>query len=88
VEPDFIVDIGSVIEEKTRMLAFHESQKRWLDESQGFDSYLNEMRAIAARVGSRRQLAYAEGWRRHSHLGYSARDWDPLAELLRPYRRE
>ena len=88
VEPDFVIDITSVIEEKTRMLAFHESQKRWLDESQGFDSYLKEMRAMAARVGSPGKLAYAEGWRRHSHLGFSARDVDPLADLLRAYRRD
>jgi hypothetical protein len=25
---------------------------------------------------------YAEGWRRHSHLGFSAVETDPLMEIL------
>ena len=25
---------------------------------------------------------YAEGWRRHNHLGFSQEDVDPLGELL------
>jgi hypothetical protein len=28
------------------------------------------------------RFAYAEGWRRHSHLGFSVQDTDPLAEAL------
>jgi len=73
-----------VIEDKQAMLACHESQKKWLDTSQGLDSYLIAMRDMSAEVGRRSgRFRFAEGWRRHSHLGFSARDIDPLAELLK-----
>jgi len=65
------------------MLACHQSQRQWLDTSQGLDSYLSAMREMSAEVGRRSgRFAFAEGWRRHSHLGFSARERDPLAELL------
>jgi LmbE family N-acetylglucosaminyl deacetylase len=86
IQPDFFVDITSVIDRKQAMLACHESQKKWLDVSQGLDSYLITMRDMSAEVGRMSGRArFAEGWRRHSHLGFSARDADPLGELLRPY---
>ncbi len=28
------------------------------------------------------RFEYAEGWRQHSHLGFSAREIDPLGEIL------
>ena len=99
IAPDFTVDVTSVIEDKQRMLACHESQKQWLDETQGLDSYLQTMRDMSAAVASSMGAAaaagegesaaggYAEGWRRHSHLGFSAAEIDPLLELLRPYCR-
>ena len=99
IAPEFTVDITSVIEDKERMLACHESQKKWLDQTQGLDSYLRTMRDMSAAVaraagtgeaaGIARATAggYAEGWRRHSHLGFSATEIDPLFELLRPYCR-
>jgi hypothetical protein len=41
------------------------------------------MREMSAEVGRRSgRFAFAEGWRRHSHLGFSARERDPLGELL------
>ncbi|OHD73526.1 MAG: LmbE family protein [Spirochaetes bacterium RBG_16_67_19] len=83
VNPDFFVDIGPVIEEKQAMLACHQSQRQWLDTSQGLDSYLATMREMSAEVGRRSgRFAFAEGWRRHSHLGFSALERDPLGELL------
>jgi hypothetical protein len=43
------------------------------------------MRDMSAEVGRRSgRFAFAEGWRRHSHLGFSARERDPLGELLGP----
>jgi hypothetical protein len=30
----------------------------------------------------RQEGQYAEGWRRHSHLGFSAVETDPLMEIL------
>lgn len=83
IVPDFYVDITSVIYDKEQMLACHESQKRWLDESQGLDSYLHKMREmseeVAAMAGKGR---YAEGRRRHYHFGFSAAETDPLMEIL------
>ena len=51
VKPHFYVDISDVIDEKEKSLACHASQKQWLDESQGQDSYLQTMRDLSAEVG-------------------------------------
>ncbi len=40
IVPDLFVDVTQVIDRKTEMLTRHQSQKRWLDLSQGMDSYL------------------------------------------------
>ena len=83
VHPHMYVDISSVIESKEAMLGIHESQKSWLDESQGMDSYLNAMRAFAREVGEM-SLAFdfAEGWQKHSSLGFCSASADPLKEAL------
>ena len=83
VTPDFFVDIAGVIERKTEVLAKHRSQKEWLDESQGLDSYLHTMQELGRQVGEMSgRFEYAEGWHRHSHLGFCAADSDPLAVAL------
>jgi N-acetylglucosamine malate deacetylase 1 len=86
VMPKLFVDVGTKIELKTRMLAAHQSQKLWLDQSQGMNSYLvtmhNLMRSVGALSGGK--FEFAEGWRRHLHLGFSAADADPLAKALGP----
>ena len=88
VIPDFYIDITAVIDRKTQMLACHVSQKTWLDQSQGLNAYLMTMRAMSEKVGRMSaEFQYAEGWRRHSHLGYSAADIDPLGEILKAYCR-
>jgi N-acetylglucosamine malate deacetylase 1 len=77
------VDIGAVLPQKRDLLAEHKSQKEWLDVSQGMDAYLTEMEAMSRRVGEMSgRFAYAEGWRRHSHLGFAAPDFDPLSVAL------
>ena len=69
------------------MLAAHKSQKAWLDESQGLDSYIQSMRQLSRDVGRMSgQFTYAEGWRRHSHLGFCAAAADPLVQALSPER--
>lgn len=79
VEPDFFVDIGEVLEKKVAMLACHSSQKRWLDESQGHDSYLQTLRQLDEEAGRMSGLfTYAEGWRRHLHLGFCGEHDDPI----------
>ena len=86
ISPDFYFDITSGIDQKEQMLACHASQKEWLDASQGLNAYLSVMREMSEEVGRMSgQFQYAEGWRRHLHLGYSSRDIDPLHEILNDY---
>jgi LmbE family N-acetylglucosaminyl deacetylase len=87
VVPGLFVNITSVMDTKQQMLACHESQRQWLDETQGMDNYLESMRqtsAEVARLSGQSGWEYAEGWRQHSHVGFSARDGDPLSEALGP----
>lgn len=83
VAPHFFADITDVLPRKRAMLACHASQKEWLDETQGMDAYLDEMERMSAAVGRMSgQFAFAEGWRRHSHLGFGPEDFDPVRSLL------
>lgn len=83
IHSEFYVDIASVIEKKAEMLACHASQKAWLDRTQGFDSYIDTMKSMSCEIGTLSgSFEFAEGWRRHSHLGYSREEIDPLPELL------
>jgi N-acetylglucosamine malate deacetylase 1 len=84
IRPEFVVDISSTIDKKELMLSQHHSQKDWLDRSQGFDSYLATMRSMSQEVGKMvsPSIPYGEGWRRHSHIGYSATPVDPLRSVL------
>jgi LmbE family N-acetylglucosaminyl deacetylase len=83
VRPGLFVDIRGVLGRKREMLAHHESQKAWLDETQGLDSYLAAMEEAARAVGEMSgRFEYAEGWRRRSHLGFCAEDADPLGDAL------
>jgi LmbE family N-acetylglucosaminyl deacetylase len=84
VQPDFFVNTTDVIEGKVALLSQHASQKKWLDDSQGIDSYLERLRQLDAEVGRMSgRFAYAEGWRRHSHLGFCDEQDDPLCDALR-----
>lgn len=88
VVPDLFVDVSDLIEQKIAALAEHKSQKQWLDESQGQDSYLQTLRSLDAEVGRMSgNFQYAEGWRRHLHLGYCDPDDDPLREALTDWVR-
>jgi LmbE family N-acetylglucosaminyl deacetylase len=83
VVPHFFTDVTSVLARKRAMLACHASQKEWLDQTQGMDAYLDEMETMSREVG-RMSMKYqfAEGWRRHSHLGFGPLDFDPVNQLL------
>jgi LmbE family N-acetylglucosaminyl deacetylase len=84
VEPELVVDTTDLIDYKKRMLAKHVSQKLWLDESQGVDSYLDALAELDAEVGRMSCIfKYAEGWRRHLHLGFCAAGDDPLRTALK-----
>ena len=85
VMPSLVVDVAGEIELKDRMLRCHESQKKWLDVSQGQDAYLLTMRQVCAetaRLSGLRGLKYAEGFRQHNFIGFSAKDKDVLSEAL------
>ena len=84
IYPQMFINIEAVLQTKRAALAEHKSQKDWLDESQGVDSYLDEMATQGREVGGLSgQFAYAEGWRRHNPQGYCAVDADPLAVALK-----
>jgi LmbE family N-acetylglucosaminyl deacetylase len=83
VRPEIFVDVGEVVEMKVASLAAHASQKRWLDESQGLDSYLEALRQADRVVGKLSgKFEFAEGWRRHLHLGFCGPNDDPLRKAL------
>jgi len=84
VRPGLFVDVGSVMAQKTAMLACHKSQQQWLDTSQGLNSYLATMQDLMREVGSLSgRFEFAEGWRRHHHLGLCGPGQDPLREALK-----
>ena len=83
VKPGLFVDISTVMDRKREMLACHQSQQEWLEASQGPGAYLDALDRMAVQVGRMSGVfALAEGWRRHSNLGFARRGRDPLADLL------
>ncbi len=71
------------MDSKRAMLACHVSKGEWLDASQGYSAYIESMCQNSALLGKvSGKYEYAEGWRRHNHLGFSQEDVDPLGELL------
>lgn len=85
-EPVFVshfVNIESVLPLKRQALAAHASQKEWLDGTQGMDSYLDTMEEMSREMGDMSDtFAIAEGFTRHLHMGYCAKDADPLRDAL------
>jgi N-acetylglucosamine malate deacetylase 1 len=83
IVPGAFVNTAPAHQTKLAALAQHRSQQAWLATSQGLNSYLKAMDEMSRKVGRlSRRFAHAEGWRRHSHLGFSANDIDPLQEVL------
>jgi N-acetylglucosamine malate deacetylase 1 len=83
VVPELFVDVSDMQDEKKRALACHVSQKQWLDESQGLDSYLHTLSELDAQVGRLSgKFEFSEGWRRRLHLGFCGPDDDPLQDAL------
>jgi LmbE family N-acetylglucosaminyl deacetylase len=69
VKPGMIVDIGSAIDVKEKMLCCHESQRDWLLKHHGMDEYVNMMKAFAKKRGAEIGLRFGEGLRQH--LGHA-----------------
>jgi len=86
VSPDFLIDIDSVIKKKSKMLAEHKSQKKWLECSQGFDAYLDTMKEFSREMGKlAKKCEYAEGWRYHNPVGLCDAAANPLGEILQEH---
>ncbi len=82
--PDFLVNIDSTLDTKREMLACHQSQSAWLQDSQKMNAYLDEMISMGQTMAQRTPFGakHAEGWRRHSHLGFCDATFDPIQQLL------
>jgi LmbE family N-acetylglucosaminyl deacetylase len=77
------VNISPVHRIKREALAAHKSQQRWLDVSQGLNSYLLAMEDMSLEVGRMsKKFQQAEGWRRHLHFGFCSAEADPLRDAL------
>lgn len=86
VQPEFLVNTSSVHQMKRQALACHASQQKWLDETQGMGSCLDSMDAFSQQLArSVPGFVHAEGWRRHSHLGFCPPGFDPLIDILSPF---
>ena len=85
IVPREFVDISDVVNEKEKMLAYHKTQQKWLDTSQGLNEYLQTMREMSEKVAkmSKQNWDYAEGFIRHNYLGFSSQDKDMLKEILK-----
>lgn len=83
IVPGIFVNTSEVHARKQRALSAHESQKEWLDRTQGLGSYLQAMDEMSLALGKMsRHFQHAEGWRKHSHLGFCASTADPLRQAL------
>ena len=83
VLPELFVDISGVIAVKRAMLACHQTQKEWLDASQGLNAYLDDMEGRCRQVGALSGVfPLAEGWLRHNPIGFCAENFDPLRQAL------
>jgi LmbE family N-acetylglucosaminyl deacetylase len=83
VHPVAFVDTTTVHERKLKALACHVSQGTFLDATQGMQNYVRTMEEFSLELGKMsRKFRFAEGWRRHLHLGFCAETADPLRDAL------
>jgi LmbE family N-acetylglucosaminyl deacetylase len=70
VEQRIHVDVGGVIDFKSRMLACHRSQRDWLMKQHGMDKYVETMRETAKAYGRKCGFDFAEGFTQHLGNAY------------------
>ena len=70
VAPTGVVDIGTTLDLKEKMLACHASQRDWLARQHGMDQYLVAMRDFAKARGALAGIGAGEGFRQHMGHGY------------------
>lgn len=80
VVPTVYVDITSVLDRKTEMLASHASQREWLHSHHGIDEYIEAMKRQSALRGDEIDTEYAEAF--IQHRGHAFPESDILQELL------
>ncbi len=85
VEPEFIVDISSVIDTKQQMLTCHASQRDWLRNHHGIDHYVITMREMSAARGKQINATFGEGFGQYKAHAYP-RD-NIIQDLLSDGRR-
>jgi hypothetical protein len=78
--PDFVVNIGKVIDKKAEMLCCHASQREWLQKQHGIDEYVAFMKRESKRLGAIGGFEYGEGFIQHRGHAYPRKNI--LAELL------
>ncbi len=82
VHPEMYVNTASVHAVKRQALEAHRSQQEWLNDSQKMNSYILAMEDFSMEVGGMSgAFRHAEGWRRHSHYGFSDEGYNPLQTL-------
>ena len=72
IQPEFYVDISSVIGTKEKMLSQHDSQRSWLKAQHGIDQYIISMKEWSAKRGEEIGVKYAEGFRQHRGHSFPA----------------
>jgi LmbE family N-acetylglucosaminyl deacetylase len=80
IEPTTWVEITNQIEQKTEMLACHESQRYWLKQHNGIDNYLLIIPEYASKRGAQCGVDYAEAFVQHRGLAHP--NDDLLADLF------
>jgi len=82
VIPGLFVDVEDALELKKQMLGCHVSQEAWLGTSQG-SAFINDMMERCRYFGKLSgKYKFAEGWVRHSHVGFCDPSDDPLTKAL------
>jgi LmbE family N-acetylglucosaminyl deacetylase len=83
VVPGAFVNTASTIDIQLEALEQHKSQTAWLESTQGLETLSSRLTSMARELGRlSRKFKFAEGWRRHLHYGFSAREVDPLRQTL------
>jgi len=70
VFPQFLVDVGAVIDTKRRMLEMHESQRQWLAQQHGMGDYVAAMETWCRSRGALAGIAFGEGFRQYGGHAY------------------
>ena len=83
--PTATSNVSAVHAKKREALAIHASQKQWLDDSQGFDSYLVALDEMSAELGNMAggPSSTPKAGVATCTSGSAQKDVDPLAEVLR-----